>query len=512
MEQQSLSTLPFVKLKIGTEDHGHKTVLALWDSGCSNTICSLACFESLKDLPLIPYRPLAKPRRIKLAGTGEHYTAVVGTATLHLKFETTDDQFFILKHTVHIVTNLAYDFFIGSDILNSDAVKFQTGNTVVMGSPLDKRPGAADFLLNRNVTHRQNDWKFVTIRYRNVMTTTSLVAIEKVTLAPHESSIVYAAVETPLVSREELGIFLVQGGATKKRHKERLLIHESRGAITNPSKIPMLILNKSDEYTTLHKGVKLGKIQLDIAEQEEYTRPSPNCIAQSTGQAPTAKNNHAQCDAIAEQHPHIMQAVIAANSIGRRSQDLPDRSAIHRTINEDKTLTKAEKESQLRSFRENGYYTKSATFLMEEKGGIQTLEALTPNETHILTDAEIISAIDLRHLSSKNRQLTREMLRNNLDVFSRNYRDFGTVENFEAHVDLKPHEKTLQQRYVPLPLSARKEVTAILDQFLELGLIEYSQELDPYISNLLITKKKDGALRILMEGPMSGAITSVSNS
>jgi hypothetical protein len=454
---------------------------------------------------------LRKPRRIKLAGTGDHYTAVVGTATLHLKFETVDDQFFILRHTVHVVTNLAYDFFIGSDILNSDAVKFQTGDTIVMGNPQDKRPEAADFLLDRKVVHRQNDWKFIKIQYKDVTTSTSLLATTKVTLAPYEAAIIYVATAQPLVEREEQGIFLVEPAVNKQRYKERLLITESRGHITNPSSIPMLVLNNSDQYTTIKQSAKLGRLRVDNTSLAEYARPSPHCITRCTGNIPSTNNNRAKCDAIPQQEPHITMNYMAANAKHKRS-DLPDVSAVHRSINEDQTLNRQEKEKQLRTYEEHGYYPRSASYLMEEKGVVQTLEKVAPDETETLSDEEIIKAVDLRHLLKKEREAARTMLRGNLNVFSRNYRDFGTVKDFEAHVEIKPHEKTLQQRYVPLPISARKEVTAILDQFLDLGLIEYSQDLDPYISNLLITKKKDGALRILMGDPMSGVNTSVSNS
>jgi hypothetical protein len=186
---------------------------------------------------------------------------------------------------------------------------------------------------------------------------------------------------------------------------------------------------------------------------------------------------------------------------------LPDNSSINRTINEDPHLTKKDRMAQKEEFNEKGYYSRSATYLMNEKGVVETLEMATPDETKQLSDEDIVQSVECRHLTHAQREQMRKMLRKNIKVFSRSYRDTGTVEGYEVKVDIKPHEQTLQQRYVPLPLAARKEVNKILQQFLDLGVIEHSTDIDPYISNLLITKKKDMGIRVLIDLRREGGLS-----
>ena len=55
-------------------------------------------------------------------------------------------------------------------------------------------------------------------------------------------------------------------------------------------------------------------------------------------------------------------------------------------------------------------------------------------------------------------------------------------------------------KYYPLPLYVREGVRKILDQMLEYGILRECPEPSNFVSNLLVTKKRNGDIRILLDG------------
>jgi hypothetical protein len=56
------------------------------------------------------------------------------------------------------------------------------------------------------------------------------------------------------------------------------------------------------------------------------------------------------------------------------------------------------------------------------------------------------------------------------------------------------------QNYYPFPLNVRDRVRKILDQMLEYGILRECPEPSNFVSNLLVTKKCNGDIRILLDG------------
>ena len=76
----------------------------------------------------------------------------------------------------------------------------------------------------------------------------------------------------------------------------------------------------------------------------------------------------------------------------------------------------------------------------------------------------------------------------------------------EMHIELTS-DKLQIQAYHPVPHPVREKVRQILDQLSEYGIIRESNELSPVVSNLLICKKKDGSIRILLDGRLLNIIS-----
>jgi hypothetical protein len=490
--------LPFVRLKIGSQELGHHPVFALTDSGCSHSIVSADTFQALPDMTHIPYRQLPRPRKIKLAGNCTHDVRVLGVATLHLKFETADNTFFILKHDCQVVTNVHYDFFIGGDILRTNTVKLQTPQVLVVGDPTRSTPNISTFILNNELQFRKEDWKIIPIEYHDVSAKANLLAMHKVTLLPKETRIVITRAEVPLPMHQEEAIYTIKPTFRKAKYYKRLKVQEARGSIADPGYIPMVVKNITNNRVVINQDSKLAMAEMDTTANQNLERVHSNDLSLSIGERPRmhyATNKQWPVDSQIPHQPQLMSLEIRDTA----DETLPPTSALNKSINKDKFKNWVEKKADVKTYDQLGYYTRSASNILEEKGVIQSMEKPEPVEQQVMTDEEILEAIDLKHLDHGKRAQARNMLKSNLGVFTRSYRDVGRILDFEATVELREDRKTLQQRYIPLPISAREEVGQILDQFQELDLIEDTKDLDPYISNLLITKKKDGHLRILAD-------------
>ena len=117
-------------------------------------------------------------------------------------------------------------------------------------------------------------------------------------------------------------------------------------------------------------------------------------------------------------------------------------------------------------------------------------------------DKDPISKVNLDHLSPEMQTEIHQILEKNINCFARHPLHVGKVpENIlSAFIPLKdPTQQYRIQKYFPLPPAIKPELQKIIDHYLALGILEFSQEPARMISNLLAVKKKDGSLRLLCD-------------
>lgn len=94
----------------------------------------------------------------------------------------------------------------------------------------------------------------------------------------------------------------------------------------------------------------------------------------------------------------------------------------------------------------------------------------------------------------------REVLWVNREVFSNRP---GKVKNFECKLDIKPHEPFSKKPY-SIPFGLREEVYKEIDRMVECGVLERSNS--EYNSPLIVVKKKDGSVRVVIDARMLNTI------
>jgi len=105
----------------------------------------------------------------------------------------------------------------------------------------------------------------------------------------------------------------------------------------------------------------------------------------------------------------------------------------------------------------------------------------------------------LDHLSVEDRAYALEQFRSIADVFSKHDYDLGKAKDFEMDIEIDSTKPRIQ-KYYPLPFKVREEFRIALDQMIQYGIIRTCDEASLFCSNLLVTRRKNGQLRILLDG------------
>ena len=113
-----------------------------------------------------------------------------------------------------------------------------------------------------------------------------------------------------------------------------------------------------------------------------------------------------------------------------------------------------------------------------------------------------IDKVKLGHLSPAVQDDIKRILEKNKACLARHPLHVGKVPEYilSASIPLKDtEEKYKVQKFFPLPPAIKTGIQKIIDQYLDMGILEYSHQPAQMISNLLAVKKKDGSLRLLCD-------------
>jgi hypothetical protein len=165
-------------------------------------------------------------------------------------------------------------------------------------------------------------------------------------------------------------------------------------------------------------------------------------------------------------------------------------------IEEDSYLDKDEKEQAFLEYLRTGTYTKSMSQIIKDSPSVTEMKL---QKTNPWTDQEFEQQFDLDHLPSKSKKHAIKTFKKHIDIFSRHEMDIGCATDIEMDIEID-NSKPRIQKYYPLPLNIREGVRKILDQMLEYGILRECPEPSNFVSKLLVTKKRNGDIRILLDG------------
>ena len=113
---------------------------------------------------------------------------------------------------------------------------------------------------------------------------------------------------------------------------------------------------------------------------------------------------------------------------------------------------------------------------------------------------ELLRIIDISHLPQESKTKFENCCKMYYNVYSKHTWDIGRSKSTTAFVELTTN-KQVTQKFYPIPANAQSEVNEILDELLKNGVIREARldEESQFLNCLLITKRKNGKLRILLD-------------
>jgi hypothetical protein len=154
------------------------------------------------------------------------------------------------------------------------------------------------------------------------------------------------------------------------------------------------------------------------------------------------------------------------------------------------------KSKRLWNILQSGKYTKSMSQLITDSPSVTEMK-LQKTEPWPLDEFE--KQFDLQHLPQKSQRHALKVFEKKINIFCRHEMDIGCANNIEMDIEIDSTKPRIQ-KYYPLPLNVRDRVRKILDQMLEYGILRECPEPSNFVSNLLVTKKCNGNIRILLDG------------
>lgn len=104
--------------------------------------------------------------------------------------------------------------------------------------------------------------------------------------------------------------------------------------------------------------------------------------------------------------------------------------------------------------------------------------------------------VDLRHLSDDQKQIVKQMLREECHSFSKSDSDIGCIEKLEMSITLKNTEP-VKRTYMSVPRPLYQEMKSYLHDLIAQGWVRKSNS--SYSSPVVCVRKKDGTLRLCID-------------
>ena len=477
-----------IKLDIGPinssiSDENTVPTIALHDSGCSKTIMSHQLYEKLTQFEDIPIYHDDRYQAVKMA-SGE-IQKIMGVADIALHFKGVNNciKSFYLNVIVH--NGLEQEFFLGRDFTGSDAKAFETNEHIYLTHDHECYLDSVQINLKNK--------KLCKVPLYSIREMPTTISSNKAFVVPPQSPI---TVTCHVTRKGGNGVPLKPKGNNSFEivhlTQPRLKTVEAVYTFDNPSAIEITLFNDTHEEYYLEANTELAQINIWNSQIECYkmalTEMSPE---HEYHYAQTHQDEAYETDNLTENNK------IAQIGKKHMSKNRPI------FIEDDEGMTEEEKEMAFLEFMKHGYHHPSMTKIIEDKAA---LTALDFKSTKKVSEEQWPSLFDLKHLSKIEQAIAIDIFKNNKEAFSEHDRDLGCTDMVEMHIELTS-DKLQIQAYQPVPHAVREQVKQILDQLLEYGIIRECNEPSPVVSNLLICKKKDGSIRILLDGRLLNIIS-----
>ena len=466
-------------LKIGlhaTEAAAPSWQFALLDSGCTDNLVSMKSLQAMADFAQAKITT-STAKTLRTANNDESQL-ILGRVTLLISLIDTKEKRTCFRIPFLVVSGLTHDIFLGQPFLTSGHIIKETREALYFRSDSEMESSEAMIIPKIYLSKRK-------------------ASCAKRILIPPSSA---AKVKTNLVMLPELHDELFATFRPSEKFLETYpdlhMVYQT--VLVEPNDpISVMVVNVTDKPIAIKHSSNLGYYETfpkvgtfvhslsDFMSDnlEPFVDPNPqdlnNCIPQCLSLQP-------------------IEAECACDDF-----DSPDHecNAAYTASLHDHQLTPEEKEARNAQYRNEGYFQKTVTEVVNQSNNMPSFNYEGENQFENKTDSQLLADIDLEHLKPDQRKLTLEMLKRNLDAFQRHALDIGCCSSVTAYAPLNtPDPPILYTKYVPIPAKYKAPAQALIDRYVQAGVLAPTTDPCKLTSNIFIIPKKDGSFRLIFDG------------
>jgi len=505
--------LPFIQVLLGSKSKASTTVMAMADTGCNQSCVDYNFLKSLADFNDIAVTKVEE-EKLNLAGTGTS-VKVLGKANLYVTFRDPDNNSIRYFKEFVIADGLNHSVYLGSDIFSTPNVKFITPEHVIFTNNPEGEQHIEDMIKHGRdpKDEHENPWikmplLLVTSEVKHELKLRSDIVIPAgrhittyvqpvTTIHPSLSKIQYQ-VRRPKESNIAKGISV----------KEDVL------SIKHTSTIEVTLYNHSKASVQIKSGTKVG--ELIATEWLDFIRPSTRGTLATVSLDQLDISKYVTAPSInmmvlekVEKYPVGLKAKHTIEKLQISWKEAPkaevDKQEAESSEDDNNDNDLYEDTDDLKLWANKDYFNKPDGNNPQKYTTVE--EMTTIESTPDKTDSQICQEVDIEHLSKEQKAAAFKVIWANNKVFGRGPTDVGKTHLVEGYMTAKPHDRVMQQKYIGFKSSDKAQVDEILRSYEKIGLIGESEEDDPYISNLLVARKKNGKIRLIADSRLTNVVT-----
>ena len=480
------SKLNFVEVELGLQSKKCPKAKIMIDSGCSHSCISLNVFNRIKN----------NTRYILCEGeTSLHTpssTSITAITRVIIPFRMTDS-----KNQVH---QLAYPFYVTSTELPNDGY---LGIDFLLQSSFCQ--GIHNNHINLIEPRSRKSIVHIPIQCLTTAESINLLTCEEIFLLPKQ----IASIPAYSVDNVPESFSLLIEDDSNSQQVDDITIIPSLAEKTSNDIYQIFVKNNSKSPMNLKKHSQIAKISIDTLAQNHFQIMPDTLNNKYSLQQPC--HNHLRYKKRWHTPKPLRLNSITANinasdindnpsilDLNQLERDNRARIQTKEKLDKDITLSEEEKTVKFQQYEDKGYYTHSPTTILDKNIGLMELKQ---DSQKIVDDDQLLSEINVSHLPKSEQTKIIEIFRNNISVLSRSELDVGQSPDIIADVELTPEAKSKCQncKFIPINPTIRDEIDTMLDNMVKAGILRYTKEASNITSNLLITKKRTGAWRILLD-------------
>ena len=468
--------------------------ISLVDTGASFSFMHTDIFERLPYYE--EYIKHTKPLKIR-TGCNNILKDIAKIIILPFTFKDSNDDYHTVSSIFLVVSVISNEVFLGNDILmRSELFSDINKNTIAYNNPNTKK-----------------QYK-IPITWRKTTPHIKLLANYPFELPPFTS----LKVLTKPSSEPPQRPMIITNESEDNDNEQQNTIHITNMQITptpnNP--LPIIITNNSGNYMRMEQDDELASL-VDTQDQTQYAH-----ITNVTAEQYTSKKHDDDVLSI-NQHQHWYEnepppdqtwqndipPPIKDYETGKTREELDAINYVRRQLNDDASMNDQEKSEELETFKKTGKYQHSVTKVIEKN---TKLSELKKDDKKRLTPQQCVDSLNLDHFEPETRTKIKTIFMKYESVLAKSEFDIPRAKGILADPIIRQEyvNKCMLVKYKSINLNIRDEVQEILSNMCDAGVIEETDEPTPFLSNLLVAKKRNGKLRLLYDcRPSNMAIVNI---